>query len=156
MNPPLFTLPSASFATKYLPMPAMATLHTYPGSNSGTHGHVDFEFGSDVASASRDPAVTAIASPWCVRILNSRSQCSKSLLSHFYYPGSVYALSSVCFRNIRHHRPTMEHVFSAFITFGSASTALVLPHTSPTWKLQPPLVARLGLRPSTGCKKYGP
>jgi len=75
----------------------MATLHTHPGSNSGIHGHVDVEFGSDVASASRDAAVTAITSPWCVRILNSRSQRSKLLLSRFYYPGSVYALSSVCF-----------------------------------------------------------
>ena len=139
-------------------MPAMATLHTNTGSNSGIHGHVDVEFGLDVASASRDPAVTAIASPWYVHILNSRSQHSKSLLYHFYYLGSVYALSSVCFRNIRHHRPTMEHVFSAFITFGSASTALslVLPHATPTWKPQLPLVARPGLRPSTGCKKYGP
>ena len=92
-----FTLPSASFATKHLSMPAMATLHTHPGSNSGTHGHVDVEFGSDVASASRHTAATAPVSRWCVRILNSRSRRSKSLLSHFYYSGSVYALSSVCF-----------------------------------------------------------
>jgi len=63
----------------------MVTLNTHPGSHGSSHEHVGVDFGLDVASASRDAAVTAPASPWCVHILNSRPPSRRSImsLSHF-------------------------------------------------------------------------